>query len=177
MVITCVMQSSSCELCQNTKAHLKCGHCQNTICKKCALFLDEGSFAFLDKVPVELKHTTYCLTCFQNVVTPAQEAYQSTLEQAKQVNVYFKKQNKETRRIKQNEKPISVTNCADQEELLLRLAFLATQLDCNGLIEVEVSSKKVKLEGSYTNSIWQGTGLPVMIEERPKFNLHYRKRT
>lgn len=78
--------------------------------------------------------------------------------------VFMKAQFKETRLIKRLEDPISVVACADYDETLLRLAFRAAQLNYNGIIDVDITSKKVRT-GNYQTSVFSGTAIPANVRE------------
>lgn len=138
-----------------------CGICQEAVCKQCVQFLEEGSFSFLKQVPDRLNHTTYCGPCFDEKIAPEILAYEQLMDRAKDVAVFFKKQGKETRLIKRLEDPIRVTDCADKDEILLRLAFLAAQGNFNTLVDVEIVAEKVR-EGGYQRSKWQAVGVPAL---------------
>lgn len=158
------MEKLICYLCHKPKATLHCGLCTEAICKSCAQFLDDESFAFLKKVPANLAHTTYCEPCFHNTVTPELEAYQATFERAKNVLVFGKSQSKETRLVKRLEDPVKVVDCPDHDEAVLRLAFFAAQKKYNAIIDVDLKSEKVKT-GSYQTSKWTGSGIPAQVIE------------
>ena len=65
------------------------------------------------------------------------------MERAKNVQVFFKKQSKETRLVKRPErKPFRIEKCADEQETVMRMAFLAAQANYNALIEVDLTYEK-----------------------------------
>ncbi len=152
----------ACSICLKTKAGLECGLCKNSLCKTCALFLEVDSFSFLKKIPEELTCSAYCPHCYDAQVAPRLEHYNQTMERAKDVNVFLKNQSKESRIYKSDEPPVTVEDCPDPEETLLRLAFYAAQANFNGLIGVDIYSKKVR-EGTYQTLSWSGTGIPTHI--------------
>lgn len=154
-----------CSTCQSPKAHLKCGLCDCDICKSCAQFLSEEAFAFLTKRPKHLTHTIYCATCYDEKVAPNLAIYDEQMERAKDINVYYKTQSKETRALKRKEPPVKVVDCRDRDEALLRLAFLAAQLNFNGLIDVQLDAKKI-IENGYTSTLWSGQGIPTQIADK-----------
>lgn len=141
---------------------MNCGICKESICKSCTQFLDEGYFSFMKSVPANLKHTTYCMSCHNEHVSAQLEKYDALMEQAKQINVFEKSQAKVTRLIKRTEKPVQVVNCPDEAETLLRLAFLAAELNYNAIIDVQLTPKKV-LDGTYQTTTWSGTGIPANV--------------
>lgn len=63
------------------------------------------------------------------------------------------------------EAPIKIDNCDDREETLLRLAFVAAQKNFDGLVDVELASKKVR-DGSYQTHKWSGSAVPTHIESK-----------
>jgi len=156
------MGKAVCTVCQKPKATLECGLCQDHLCKYCARIMDEDSFSFLAEVPADLSHGVYCTPCFENKVSTALQDYNQTMESAKDILVFYKAHSKETRLVKRVEDPISVADCADERDVILRLAFLAVKSKHNGIIDIEVSAKKVKT-GSYQTTTWSGTGIPANV--------------
>ena len=156
--------SSSCVTCLKTKANLTCGLCAGSLCKKCAEFLAEETFSFLKTVPAELAHSTYCGNCFGEHVAPAQLQYDETMEAARNVMIFMKSQAKETRLIKRKEPEVKVTDCADHDETIMRLAFYAAQLKFNALIDVLITPKKV-VDGHYQTTVYTGSGIPAQVHE------------
>lgn len=156
------MQKIECTSCRKPKANLECGLCHSALCKSCTQFVDEDTFSFLAEVPTELSHTTYCHSCHEQTVVPALVDYNQLMEQAKEIAIYFHNQGKETRLMSRKEDPVSVKNCLDRDETILRLAFYATQKGYNSLVDVKVDSEKIK-EGSRQKMIWHGSGVPTQV--------------
>lgn len=157
------MESFVCGLCQKPKANFECSLCEKKTCKTCTEILPEGSFSFLEKIPDFLTHRYYCGQCFDEKVAPEQMNYSQMLSQARQLIVFYKNQSEETRLFGRNEKPLKVEGCADREETLLRLAFMAAQKKFNVLLSVELNSKKVRNHGYQTLS-WSGFGIPSNVD-------------
>jgi len=157
------MESAVCVSCHASKASLKCGFCKGNVCKRCAQYIEKESFSFLEKVPDELSHTLYCCACFSEKIAPQLAIYTQTMARAKGVFVFQKKQGEQTRHMKRSEKPLRVLDCSDRDETLLRLAFFAAQLGFNALVDVDITSQKVRHFG-YQNSKWQGVGIPTHID-------------
>lgn len=155
----------SCVSCQTAKAPLRCGLCDAALCKSCARFLDQDAFDFLQKKPAELEHSTYCSACFESKVAPELAAYEDTMERAKDVNVFFKAQSKESRFIKRTEKPIHVEECADRDEVVMKLAFRAAEAGFNVLLDVETSAKKIH-NGKWQTSVWSGSAIPASVDPK-----------
>ncbi len=158
------MKHPLCPFCQKPKATLECGLCHSAVCKYCAQFVDEGRLSFLPKLPKELSHTTYCGPCYDVKISPQIEAYDLTMEKAKNINIFYKNESKETRLVERNEKPLKVENCPDKEETILRLAFLAALANFNSIIDVDLVSTKVRHE-AYQTSIWRGQCLPAQLSD------------
>jgi len=158
------MKSGICSSCRLPKASLVCECCQASQCKSCAIKLKKDSFSFLPVIPTELTHLIYCGLCFDEKVAPALAAYNETMAKARNVNVFFKTQSEETRLLKRAEKPITVNQCEDKDETLLRLAFLAAQAHFNTLIDVVIKSEKVRMQ-AYQTTQWNGSGIPLYIDE------------
>lgn len=158
------MQNKSCSSCLSPKAPLSCGLCHESVCKSCAQFLDESSFAFIKKKPEALTHTTYCPACFDQNVAAELKKYNDDIEKARHIIVFDKAQSKETRNFKRFNETYSVKDCPDREETLLRLAFQAVRGGFNAIIEVEISSKKVR-ESSRQRQIYSGLAQAALVTE------------
>jgi hypothetical protein len=158
------MKHPLCPFCQKPKATLECGLCKTAVCKYCAQFLDEGRLAFKAKVPTELSHTTYCGPCFDFKVAPEIEAYEALMTRAKNITVFYKAESKDTRLVERREKPFKVANCPDRDETLLRLAFMAAEAGFNSIIDVDITSAKVR-DHAYQTSVWQGQCIPAQLSQ------------
>jgi hypothetical protein len=157
------MEKIACMSCQKLKANLTCGICHCSICKSCTQFLDQDFFSFQPNTAEELKSGTFCGDCFENKVRPEIEKYEKAMALAKDIIVYEKKQSKESRLFKRLELPVIVEQCADREETLLRLAFLAVQRGFNAIIDVDIKAEKVRT-GSYQTSVFSGTAIPSYVD-------------
>lgn len=144
------------------KSALHCQTCSSALAKGDAEFVSEDTFAFLANPPSALG--AYCYTCYEAVVRPQIERYEEQMERAKDVNVFFNTQGKESRFIRRTEKPVHVSDCVDRDEALLRLAFLAAGLGKNTLVDVELNSTKI-LHGKWQTSRWSGKGIPSEVSE------------
>lgn len=152
-------------LCGKSTSGLECGLCKTSLCKNCTEFLEPSDFTFFATLPEELAHGAYCSDCFISKVQPIIEQYNATLEAAKNINVYEKTQGKETRFLSRKEKPVSVENCPDRQEALLRLAFLTVQKGFNAVIDVKIDGKKV-INAGYQTTVYFGSGVPSTVDER-----------
>ena len=113
-------------------------------------------------VPANLRHSTFCLSCYSEHVAANVEKYDELIAKAKQIIVFEKSQAKETRLIKKIEEPVHVHNCPDKDETLLRLAFFAAEMNYNAIIDVILTPKKI-LTGNYQTTSWTGSGVPVNV--------------
>lgn len=158
------MNKIQCTSCQSTKTTYQCSLCQEHLCKSCVQFNDPTEFSFLPTLSKNLSGETYCQSCYGAHVLPEINAYNELMEKAKEVQVFSKKQLGETRYLSRKEPPIKVADCDDYDETVLRLAFLAAQRGFNGIIDMVVTSAKVKI-GGYQTTKWTGTAIPANINE------------
>lgn len=162
------MGNSSCCSCLKPKATLQCGICDDSVCKECAQFLGEDSFSFLKEIPKNLSHSTYCYNCFDRDVAAELAAYEKDMKKAEGIMIFEKAQSKETRNFRRHERPYQIPECADREEALLRLAFMAVRDGFNALIDVEITSRKIR-NGTYQTSVYSGTGMPAQVNANSRW--------
>jgi hypothetical protein len=153
-----------CSSCEKPKAQLQCGLCEVDLCKNCTVFLEEDYFSFLPQIPKELTQTAFCQTCYQQKIIPQIEAYDQDMLRAQDIIVFAKNQGKETRFVKRLEDPFTVTDCLDEKDVTMRLAFLAVRAQFNALVDLVVTSTKIR-NGSYQKLVWQGTAIPAQVDE------------
>lgn len=153
-----------CKTCRKPKANFQCGICQEHVCKSCAQFLND-SFSFLKKIPADLGHSTYCTNCFDEKVAGPLEAYNTTMEAAKEVMVFTKDQIKSTAHLKRREEPVTVEHCEDEQETMVRLAFFAAEKHFNCLLDVDISHRKI-IVGSHKKTVFSGTAIPTTIDPK-----------
>lgn len=108
-----------------------------------------------------MRHTTYCWNCFEQKVAPAKESYLEIMRRARQVYI-FRKKEKEIPLIRREKVLLTVKDCADQKETILRLAFKAAERNMNAVVQVEENVKTVRV-GGYQKSSWSATGFPAEI--------------
>lgn len=155
----------SCCICQKPKTTLVCGVCQQDVCKSCTVFLENDQFSFLESKPDFLKSAAFCSACYTEKVAPELAKYEETMEAAKSILVFEITQGKETRLLKRKEPKITVIECPDKNETILRLAFLAVQKGFNAIIDVDLKYKKVK-EGKYQHTIYSATAIPANVTDK-----------
>lgn len=155
------MKTSECSSCLTNLTPLKCDICHLSCCKDCLIFVDEGVFEILSLLPEKIQDKGLCSRCFDSEASPVIEDYKVILEKAKEVNVYDIDQTQETYKMPRHEKPITVAQCDDREETLIRLAFYAAQKGFNTLVDVDLQSSKSKQTGTYKKLVWSGKGIPL----------------
>ncbi len=155
--------SNICKTCRKPKANFDCGICHEHTCKSCTQFLAEGTFSFLPKIPTELTFSSYCVNCFDDKVSVPLADYEALMEKAKNVMMFTKDQTKMTGHLKRKEDPISIQDCEDEEEVILRLAFLAAKEGFNCILDVNIKSRKI-ISGSHKKTIFSATAIPITIE-------------
>lgn len=143
---------------------MKCQSCDLALKKAEVHFVDENTFLFLKQLPEGVSLGTYCYPCFDRIVGPSLEVYNDKMERAKNVNVFYASQSKESRFIRRIEKPIKVEDCDDRDEVILKLAFLAVEANQNTLVDVEVNSTKTR-NGGWQSSRWSGKAIPAVVDE------------
>lgn len=154
---------SPCVSCQRPKAQLRCGLCEERVCKRCVQEQAGDAFSFLSPVPPALAHLSYCPACYDREVAPARDRYDETMELARGVYFFFTTQKRHIHLIRKAPQAVKVENCPDRDETILRLAFRAAQGGYNAIIEGEVTSEKVRNEGWQT-SRWRGRGVPALVD-------------
>lgn len=157
------MEVLACSSCQKTKSLLQCGYCECSVCKNCAEFLAEDAFQLLLSVPAEHKHSVYCQSCYRDQVEGQLVIYRETLEKAKDIMIFDKSQGKETRLVKRDEDKIQIPKCADYDEVIMKLAFKAVQMNYNAVVDVDVRSEKVRI-GAYQTQVFSGSGIPAFFK-------------
>ncbi len=168
------MNEYECAACRRPKGVLSCGICQESICKKCALFVEESTFSFLEVIPETLRHSYYCPTCHEDHVSQAFSSYNETMDRAKEVYFFFETQRKFIPIMSRSKELLKVDECVDRDEIILRLAFKAAELGYNGVIEAKVVSEKVRNE-SYQKSRWIASGFPAHLKIEKLIQLHERR--
>lgn len=153
-----------CAICQHKKTPYQCGICSDSLCKSCVQFLPETAFQFMQSRPQELNHSTYCSVCFDQHVATALTNYEATLAQAQEILVFDKSQGKETRFVKRLEKPISVEG-VDEQDVTMKLAFIAVEKKYNALVDVDVKAVKVR-DGSYQTMAYSAKAIPANVSDR-----------
>lgn len=162
-----MLEKRVCGTCLKPKAELNCKSCGNDVCKYCAQFVSEEQVAFMPEDDVSLKPGAYCNICFEREIKDQVDEYNAILQRAKNVNVYFVTQGKETRMIRRMKESYEVEECADRDEAVLRLAFMAARSGFNCLVDVDVRAKKIR-DGAYQTMKWSGTATAANIIEKGK---------
>jgi len=161
--MSCRMDSNVCLSCKSPKGQFSCGACACTLCKRCAQVLEKNSFPLLDPLPDVLKHKHYCVPCYNSQVDPALTDYNRKISASKQVFIFSTKKGELTRLYSRTERKVSVDNCLDEKEALLRLAFKIVSAGFNAGVDVTVAPKKLRDEG-YQKMRWSAVGTPTMVD-------------
>ena len=156
-------QSIPCSGCRSLKTTHECGICNEALCRSCAIFLDEATFAFRSEVSPELKHSFYCAGCHAEQVEPEMEADRELLELARGVYFFFGKSKHPLPILSKAKVDVKVERCLDRDETILRLGIQAAKAGFNGIVDAEVSSEKVRDHG-WQKSNWRGHGRPVKMD-------------
>lgn len=154
--------SNLCITCRKPKANFNCGLCDEATCKSCATFLSD-EFTFLQKIPAELTHKTYCSFCFDDKVSGPLESYNSMMDKAREVVFFRKDQAKMTGHLKRKEDPLKVQDCEDEQETIMRLAFQAAEGEFNCLLDLKITNKKI-IVGSHKKTIFSGEAIPINVD-------------
>lgn len=157
------MNQAVCSICRHAKAYANCGLCETALCKDCEQFLEPDHFAFLDPIPKNLTLAHYCSNCFDEHVTPTQVTYTATMERAREVYIIFDSQHVPGAVRKKAKRTVTISNCKDRDETILRLGFRTIEQGFNAMIHVEVFATQIRNHAHQKNS-WTGTGLPVDMD-------------
>lgn len=152
-----------CKTCRKPKAPYSCGLCHDHMCKAHAQFLTENFSALRKEVPETLKHSTYCIPCFDDQIAAPLADYNEKMEKARDVIIYSKEQSKLTRLIKRKTDPYKVENCEDEQEALMKMSFYAVEDGFNCLIDVQFQTRKI-ISGSHKKTMFAASGVPVTID-------------
>ena len=96
-------------------------------------------------------------------MAPALDSYLETMNRAKELYI-FEKKIKSVPLIMCSKQKVSVEDCPDRKETILRLAFLAVEQSFNAVTEVQIICKKVRTNG-YQTSLWSASGFPARVRE------------
>ena len=153
-----------CCACRLPRAQHECEVCYEPICRTCLQRVDEATFMFQPKLPEILTHNVYCQLCYDEHVAPRLETYNEVLTRAKEVFFITLSFRGFLPTLKKAKTEISVKDCTDRDETIMRLAFLAAEAGYNSIIYGEVTSQKVR-DNAYQTSRWSGHGLPAIVDE------------
>jgi hypothetical protein len=155
--------SDACSICNNPKAPLICGVCAASVCKSCAQFAGPEDLALLEQIPAYYEHGAFCQTCFDQKIAPELNEYNELVEKARNIDLFYKTQSKESRFVRRSEKAIKVRDCADKDTAVLKLAFLAAKGGFNILVDVETEFDKIRMHG-WQSSKCHGMAVPAHVE-------------
>ena len=156
-------QTANCISCRKPQGQHHCGLCTEPVCRSCALFLEQGTFAFLPTVAEDLQHSYYCAPCHELTVVPAIQSYEAMLAQAKDVFFFFDSRKRAIPVMKKSRDIVEVLECTDRDEVILRLGFMAATQGFNAIVDANVRSEKVR-DHAYQKMNWRGRGWPAKVD-------------
>ncbi len=156
--------SNTCAACHSTKKVEPCGVCQTLVCRKCTQFLEKYSFPLISPRPIELNEKAFCGPCYVSKIGPIESEYNQIAAKAAKVLVWNKAKAEQTRLMDRTEKHLEVSDCEDERDVLMKLAYLAVKDGHNALIYTKVVKKQVRNEG-YQTSRWSGSAIPTTVDE------------
>ena len=127
--------------------------------------MEPNHFSFWSPIPKPLTYTHYCPSCFDENVAPKLAQYNAILEKAKQLYIFFDTQKRPHCLMHYSRKPVSVKNCTDRDETILRIGFLAAEQGYNAAVDVSIVSKKMR-HHAWEKLSWQGDAVPAQVDER-----------
>ena len=127
--------------------------------------MPDDAFQFMTHKPKEISHNYYCNTCFTNNVGTALATYEEIAERAKGLSVFDVTQGKETRFIRRLEKPMVIESGLDEQDITMRLAYMAAEKNFNALVDLNIKAVKVR-DGSYQTMAYSGSAIPANVDAR-----------
>ncbi len=163
----------ACIICGVEKIIKKCDLCHEEVCKKHIEKLDGSEYPFGSKKNQNIfSKVNFCSECFDTQVKPELDEYEATLEKAKQVAIWSDKFKGRVKTNKKSLDKIVLKDFKDKKILTLAMGFIAAEQGFNGIIEFEVSSRKIR-ENEYQSTRYDGSGRPVDVDaewlERSEF--------
>ncbi len=117
----------------------------------------------MQKVPAILEKEIFCPSCFDKDVLPLAQDYQAKEQAAHNLTYFSKIQSKETRLMSRKEPAITIKDCHDRQEVILKLAFMTVEMNFNSMIDVDTVSEKLR-NGGYQTLRWSGSAVPVNLD-------------
>ncbi|MBI2605182.1 MAG: hypothetical protein HYW49_03780 [Deltaproteobacteria bacterium] len=168
------MPAATCIFCHQPKAALSCGACLEPVCKGCVLRLDGEALRLRAEKPAALSHSAYCPICYDRHVSPALTEYETTLARAREACVWSRNYRGHIPVLKKARKQVEAKDFADKDELVLQLAFRASEMGFNALTDTEITSRKSRVNG-YQKRLWSGSALPVLVDEEKLSREEFRE--
>lgn len=154
----------TCIFCHLQRQTVRCGVCENPVCRSCALHVSRADFELFDELDATLLHPDYCPTCYDSTVALAKAQYDEIVERAKQVHYWPKSYRGAVPILKKSQVKLRVANVTDEKLALLKLAVEASRSGFNALIHGEISARKVRNHG-YQKMLWSGSAMAATIDE------------
>jgi len=117
----------------------------------------------MDKIPSYYEQGAFCQACYDQKIAPELNEYNDLVEKARNIDLFYKTQSKESRFIRRTEKALKVHDCEDKETAVLKLAFLAARAGFNILVDVETEFDKIRMHGWQTSKC-HASAIPAHVE-------------
>lgn len=159
------MSTTACTICNNPKANVSCRECDSAVCKSCIEFVGDDVFEFDEYTEENSPVGHYCSTCYTTEIVPRLEVYNEIVERAKEVSVFSTEKGKESRLIKRTDVHLKIDECADKEDLIMKLAYMAAKAGYNSIVDMDLVYTKVR-DGSFKLANWSGTATAANLNSR-----------
>ncbi len=159
-----IMSQEVCNSCSGTKNVQTCVYCKKQVCKKCYEFVSEEEFSMYPKIPKSLVFGPVCTDCIIDKIQPERQIYEELCDKAKEVYFLTKNYRGNVRILARHTKRVAVEDVPDRREAILRMAFMAAQLNFNAIIEAEIKDKKTRTSDGYQSTLWSGSAMPAKVD-------------
>lgn len=157
-----------CSQCLIAKKNVNpCASCQQLVCRDCRGFLDAETLFENDPELINQGQQLgqiFCSTCYESQALPLIQKRQELEANAQGVYYWSKSYRGRIPVLEKSSKVLTVAQCKDRGDAILRLSYEVAKHGYNGLLNLEVQSKKVRNEG-YQKMAWSAQGLPVLIDK------------
>ncbi len=158
-----MVTSNQCVICESKKGLEPCGLCGSHSCKAHVHDLGAEAFSFMTKIPKDLTARLYCPLCFDAKIAEPLARYEELLAKANDIYYLSRDYPGYVHVLRRHTRRVSVPDCDDRRETILRLAYVAAELGMNAIIESEVVARKDN-KGKYKSHRWSGTAVPAIID-------------
>ncbi|HRK01134.1 MAG TPA: hypothetical protein PLH57_00590 [Oligoflexia bacterium] len=144
----------------------KCELCEESVCASCVIRPTPERVQYWSSTdrPKETECKWVCPRCFDETLEPIYERYDQALEAAHNTHYFPKAYRGAPPVLRKARQPVTVDNGVDREDVLTKLQLVAVQQGFNGLIHLEIESKKQRMVDGYSKMVWRGTALPADLD-------------